>query len=58
MRVAALHVDFYFENEQNRYPQGEGGLKPMRYLRHAAMNGWQDADAVLAAEVEARKANP
>jgi hypothetical protein len=59
MAVGALLADFFYENEDVLYPPGPnvlGGRKYIRYVKHAAIHGWQKAEAGLRAERERKNA--
>ena len=59
MRIAALLTDFFYENEDVLYPPpAKGGQKILDYLRWAAKNGWEKAEAGLRAERELKRARP
>jgi hypothetical protein len=53
MQAAAFLADFFYENEEELYPQAEGmqgGRKFWEYLRWAMKHGWTKAQAGLRAE--------
>lgn len=57
MAAAALLTDFFYENEDCLYPPpAAGGEYLLAYLRQAAENGWQSADARLQNEKLAAQA--